>query len=140
MPYAVTADLETRFGAVEILQLADRDGSGVSDPGVVDAAIAAATVEIDGYLAVKYALPLAAIPPLVTQLACDIARYRLWKDRASPLVRQNYDDAVDQLKRLSSGAMRLTDVAGLEPAAGGAASVRVTTRPKIFDDTSLASY
>ncbi len=140
MSYATQVDLETRYGATEILQLADRDGSGVVDTGVVEAALAAAAVEIDGYLAVKYALPLAATPPLVTQLACDIARYRLWKDRASEQVRKNYDDAVDQLKRLSSGVMRLVNAAGLESGVGPAATVRVSTRPRIFDYDSLSRY
>ena len=67
MSYAVKFDLDTRFGIEEILQLSDRDNSGVTDSGVIDAALSDAQVEIDGYLAVRYALPLSSIPLLVTR-------------------------------------------------------------------------
>lgn len=140
MPYCVQADLEARYGADEILQLTDREGAGATDANIVATAIAAAGMEIDGYLAAKYALPLALTPPLVQQLACEIARYRLWKDKASERVRSGYEDAVDQLKRLASGAMRLTDVAGLEPAAGIAGSVATTSPAAVFDVAGMAGY
>lgn len=140
MPYCTQADLEARYGEEEIFQLADRDGSGVADPGVVETAIAAAGVEIDGYLAVKYALPLAAVPELVRQLACEIARYRLWKDMASERVRQDYEDAVRRLGRLASGGMSLTDLAGQAPVAGTSASVAVAAPVAVFDDVGMAGY
>jgi phage gp36-like protein len=135
MTYATQVDLETRYGADEILALADRGGNGVADSGVVSGAIATAEVEIDGYLAVKYSLPLATVPVLVTQLACDIARYRLWKDRASEQVRQGYEDAVDILKRLAGGGMRLTDVAGTE-AATDPATVSIVGPDRVFGRAS----
>lgn len=140
MPYATQADLETRFGAAEILQLSDRDGAGGADPGVVEAALAAAAVEIDGYLAVRYALPLAAVPDLVREIACDLARYRLWKDQAPERVRQAQEDAVAQLKRLSAGVMRLTGAAGTEPAAGPVGGVLADVPDPVFDDAGLAGY
>ncbi len=133
MTYATQADLETRYGALEVLQLADRDGSGAVDSGVVAAAITAAEVEIDGYLAVKYALPLTLIPPLVTLLCCEIARYRLWSTAPSELVRNGYEDAVAQLKRLASGAMRLIDVAGSEPVGGLNGNLaEIVVPPRVF--------
>jgi len=140
MSYATQADLEKAYSVSEILQLADRDGSGAVDVGVVEAALAKADAEINGYLSVKYALPLASTPQLVTDLACTIARYKLWSNRASEQVKDDYGFAVDQLKRLSSGSMRLTDIAGVEAPAGAAATVRVSTRVRIFDNDSLASY
>lgn len=135
MTYAIKSDLETRFGAEEILQLADRDGSGQPDTGVIEAALADADTEIDGYLAVLYSLPLASVPSLITRLACDIARYRLWKDRASEQVRQGYDDAVDGLKRLASGSVKLVLPAGDAPDANVAATP--SSRVSAFTDATL---
>jgi phage gp36-like protein len=123
MSYAIKSDLETRFGADEILQLADRDGSGVVDVGVIEAALADADVEIDGYLAVLYTLPLTPVPELVKRLSCDIARYRLWKDRASEQVRKGYEDSIDTLKRISAGTVRIVIVStGVEPSSKTAAT------------------
>jgi phage gp36-like protein len=135
MSYAAKADLETRFGTVEILQLSDRDGSGAADTGVVEAALADADVEIDGYLAVLYSLPLASVPALVKRLACDIARYRLWSDQASEQVRTGYEDAVGVLKRISAGTVRLS-VSGVEPDSNVGAIP--TSRVTAFTDATLA--
>jgi phage gp36-like protein len=135
MPYATASDLNTRFGSAEILQLADRDGSGVADAGVIEAALADADTEINGYLAVQYSLPLASTPALVVRLACDIARYRLWKDIASEQVRQGYEDAVDTLKRLAAGTVRLAVATGPVESSGGVIS-RGT--PQVFTDRLMA--
>lgn len=136
MTYALKADLETRFGADEILQLADRDGSGAVDTGVIDAALADADNEIDGYLAVRYALPLDSTPDLVKRLACDIARYRLWKDRASEQVRQGYEDAMNVLKRISAGTVLLS-VAGVQSTGNTAA--QPGSRNNVFTDSVFAT-
>lgn len=137
MSYAIKSDLETRFGADEILQLADRDGSGAVDTGVVEAALADADVEIDGYLAVLYTLPMTPVPELVKRLACDIARYRLWKDRASEQVRQGYEDATATLKRIAAGTVRIVIVStGVEP--GSKTTATPASRVSAFTDDTLA--
>ena len=140
MPYCTQADLEASYGADEIRQLTDRAGTGSTDTGVVDAAIAAAGVEVDGFLAAKYTLPLATPSLLVQHLACEIARYRLWKDAAPERVRNGYTDAVARLKDLSSGVMRLTNVAGSEPAASTAAHVAVDAPIAVFDAAGMEGY
>lgn len=112
MGYATPTDLIARFGADEIEQLSDFAAVGVADYAVIDSALADASDEIDGYLATRYQLPLDSTPALLVRIACDIARYRLWKDRASEQVRKGYDDALLVLKRLSAGTMQLTLAAG----------------------------
>jgi phage gp36-like protein len=137
MAYASKSDLDIRFGTTEILQLADRDGSGVVDTGVVEAALADADVEIDGYLAVLYTLPLTPVPELVKRLSCDIARYRLWKDRASEQVRKGYEDSIDTLKRIAAGTVRIVIVStGVEP--DGKTTATPATRVSAFTDDTLA--
>jgi len=107
MGYATQGDMETRFGVDEILQLSDRENVGVADAGVIAAALADADNEIDGYVGVLYALPLGVTPPILLRLACDMARFFLYKDLASEQVRQAYEDAVDRLKRIANGTLKL---------------------------------
>lgn len=138
--YCTQADLETRYGADEVLQLADRDGDGVADTGVIEAAIADAGNEIDGYLAGVASLPLASVPPLLARLACDLARFGLWRDGASERVRQGAQDARAALADIARGRIRLPDADGAQPTASGAATLRVTARTRVFSDDALAGY
>jgi len=113
--YATQADLEARYGAEEVLQLADRNGDGVVDVGVVDQALLDAAAEIDGYLGSRYQLPLAAAPQVIKVYACDIARYRLYASVATEEVRNRYTDALKFLKLAAEGKVMIG------PSASGAA-------------------
>lgn len=109
MGYIARTDIIARYGEDLLLVLADRDGDGEEDEGVVDQALADADAEIDGYLAKRYTLPLPDVPPLLTRLAVDLAVYHLCN--SDTLVteqrRQRYEDAVALLRRLSSGEVTL---------------------------------
>lgn len=107
MSYATAADLAQRFGADELAQLADPLHTGAADPAVLALALADAHAEIDGYLAARYQLPLPTVPAVLVRLACDVARYRLWADQASPEVRQRYEDATKLLTNMSRGVVAL---------------------------------
>lgn len=110
MPYATLADLQNRYGEDAITVLADRDGDGAADAGVVDRALADADAEIDAYLAERYQLPLSPVPPLLTRLACEIAVYRLGMEAGGGLTeekRKRYEDVVALLKRLGDGTATL---------------------------------
>jgi len=107
MPYATQADLEARFGVDELTQLTDRVNAGVPDAAIVARALSDATAEIDSYLASRYALPLWPVPTVLARIACDIARYRLWEDRASDEVRRRYEDALRLLEGIAKGILSL---------------------------------
>ena len=124
MTYAVKQDLVYRFGTEEMTQLSDHGGAGDIDDDVVARALADADDEINGYLASRYALPLASAPKILTLHACDIARYRLYKDRPTDSVRSRYEDAVKYLRAVGEGKLSL----GLDQ--GGA---EVTTETGIVD-------
>jgi len=110
MPYATQADIEALYGADALTGVADRDGDGVADAGAVAAALVRASDEIDLHVGAAYALPLAATPPQLVQLACDIALYRLALDGGvrTDEHRTRYDDAVAVLKRIADGKARLS--------------------------------
>lgn len=108
MSYATLTDLQTAFGAAEILQLADRDHSGAIDTGVVEAVLARADSLIDGYLSGRYALPLSApYPKALLACAADLARYWLYDDAAPERVRDAYEDTIAWLRDVAAGKVYL---------------------------------
>jgi len=132
MPYATQADLEIRFGAAEILQLADRNGDDVADSGVIAGALAEADAEIDAHLAARYTLPLATVPEILTRLACDIARYRLAADNPMEEVRKRYEDARRMLESLAAGRVSLGLPTASAPPTGG---IAVSVSDAVFCDS-----
>lgn len=116
MSYCNQDDLIDRFGEVEITQLSDRAGQGEIASAVIGQAIADADAEIDGYLSGRYALPLAAVPPVLVRVACDITRYWLFGQDVTALVKDRYDQAVSYLGKVASGTISLgPDVNGDVP-------------------------
>jgi len=131
MTYATQQNLIDRFGQTEIAQLTDRTAGTTIDATVVAKALADADGEINGYLAIRYTLPLSPVPTIIERLACDIARYYLFEDRVTEIVKARYDAAVKFLANVSKGVVTLgVDSASAEPAA--ADSVQFTTGQKVF--------
>lgn len=140
MPYAVKQDMIDRFGEVELKQLTDRSGDvDAIDDTVLNRALADADAEIDGYLSGRYALPLASTPLNLNAMACDIARYKLYEDRATEHVRQRYDDAVKYLASVARGTISLSLDANqaAQPEAGGPA---IEGEEPVFTRQTLADY
>jgi len=116
MSYASQADMELRFSARELVQLTDRADVPTGEIDVERLAQAAGEADniINSYIAVRYDLPLTSIPALLVDLACDIARFKLYDTGAPEEVRGRYDDAIARLKAISKGEAVL-DIAGREP-------------------------
>lgn len=131
MSYATPADLVLRFGEPEIEQLAGRTALDVIDTDVVERALADAAAEIDGYVGARYRLPFDPVPPLLTRIACDIARYRLYDDASSDEVRRRYEDAVKLLARIADGTVSF-GVAADAPAAPNVAVLAHPTPEPLF--------
>lgn len=116
MTYATLADLIDRAGAQEIREVADRDRDGAPDTPVIDAALLHADNMVNGYVGTKYALPLAATPPILRTWSVSIARYFLHRNGAPDHVAADYKDAINGLKDVSRGLVALPDASGTEPA------------------------
>jgi phage gp36-like protein len=141
MTYATQQDLTDRFGAVEIAQLSDRTNGAVVDAVVVGRALSDADAEIDAYLATRYQLPLASVPPVLARMAADVARYRLYDDKAVESVRVRYQDAVSLLKRMARGEVQLPAALPLAATTSGAGNaVAARTDTKHFSASPLAAY
>lgn len=136
MPYATAQDIIDRLpeGSDGLLLLADRDADGVADAVVVAGALKDASDEVDAYIGARYALPLAAVPALLTRLTTDIAIYRMARDaaRATEENRTRYEDAVALLKAIARGdaTAGIAEATGEQPAQGGTAEFSAS--PRLF--------
>lgn len=114
MTYATRQDLVDRFGATDIEML---DDGGSETPRVyakVAAAITDASAEIDGVLAIAYDLPLyEGTYPLLTQIACTLARHRLYDDAEPEGVKEAALRARTKLRAIADGKYRLVSTAGV---------------------------
>lgn len=139
MTYTTKSEMIGRFGETEIVELTDRNDAGVVDAAVLNKALADADALIDGYLAGRYTLPLASTPAILMALASDIARFKLWDDRATEEVRKRYDDALAQLKLIAQGVIVLPpDALGAKPAA--AVGMEYYSQERVFTADSLADF
>lgn len=130
MDYCTQAELENRYGTALLTEISDRTDVPTStiDTDLITRAITDATALIDGYLAGRYALPLATVPALITDLAQRIAIYYAHSNVASEKIGKDYEAALRQLKDIASGLIKL-DVGGAEPEGSGASEVR-TNEPE----------
>ena len=140
MGYATLQDMLDRFGETELAQLSDRTGTGTAiDQMVVDAKLADADGEIDAYLAQRYTLPLASVPPVLKRIATDLARYHLYDDRATEQVTKRYTDAIAFLKDVAKGLAGIgVDPGGTAPAASTAPEF--TANDPVFNRDTLKDF
>jgi phage gp36-like protein len=141
MSYATQQDLIDRYGRDELVQLTDRDdpAGGDLDTVPIARALAAADAEINGYIASRVTTPVSPVPLILTEKACVIARYLLWKDRASERVRNDYLDSIKWLKDVAAGTVSLGDAtAATAPTSGGKPQFGETCRT--FTKDSLKGF
>ena len=133
MPYATIVDLQDRLGEARLVQLTDRADPplGVVDVVVAQKALDDADAEIDGYLAGRYVLPLATVPPVLRVHAITIASYRLLGTAAGETDREDYKAVRSYLERVADGRVNLLPPAEV-PAAAGAGSVLFSPGSKVM--------
>lgn len=94
---------------------------------------------VNGYLATRYALPLASVPGIVKGWCADITRYKLWDERAPTEVKERYEAALKQLEQLAKGLIALPpDAAGVPAEAG--IEFGGYSWERVFTEDSLANY
>ncbi len=106
MSYCTQDDIE-KLIPTEDLAVLTTEGGSAPDEAVVADCIAKADAEIDGYLGIRYQVPLSPVPDLVKAMSVDLAIYNLHKRR--PLLpmpetcRQSYVDRISFLKSVVAG-------------------------------------
>lgn len=97
------ADMESRYGAKELIDLTDRGRYESINDEVLDKALGDATALVQSFLGAlgirAEALPSPPPPALVIK-ACDIARWYLYEDKVTDVVQLRYDQALQWLRDL----------------------------------------
>lgn len=140
--YADRSDMVLRFSEYEIVNL-ENTLNGVES---INSAIRDASDIADGYVGVKYPIPLPEVPKNLKIIICDIARYFLWKNEASEEIRKRYEDAIAFLKRVADGkailTIKITDASGQDEVVKADTSpqtmpIGTTYRGGVFGDVVL---
>lgn len=140
MPYATLNDLVDRAGEAEILQVADRDGDDVADATVIASALATADHTVNGYLAVRFAMPLTAVPPIVVGWAVSIARYLLHRDGAPDHVVRDYKQALIELEKAGAGKIDVPGADGVTPEQSPEGRTTAEGTPPVFTRENLDGW
>lgn len=141
MAYCTQAELETRYSTALLVEVSDRAAvpTGLIDAALVARAIADADALIDGYLKARYALPLSATPPLVKDLSQRVAIYYAHANVASQKIKDDYEQALKQLRDVASGLIAL-DAAGADPAPSGASEVVTNDPERPFTNATMKGF
>ena len=119
-----------------MIELTDREHTGEINEAVAATALADATAEIDAYLG-RFKRPFDEVPPILTRLCCDIARYRLSASGLAGItdeIRNRYKtEVLDLLRALAKGDVQLgMDAAGEDVATVDNAVLFVNGNNRIF--------
>lgn len=141
MAYCTQDDLLKLVPELELAQITAESGDA-PDAAVVSEAIAKAEAEIDSYLAVRYQLPLAAVPARVKSLAVDLSLYHLYSRRsvAPEVRRQRYEDAVAFLKLVGAGKAEIVGAAGMELPGDVQDVTEITSAARVFDRDKMSGW
>lgn len=131
--YLSQAAFEQQFGVRETQDL-------IADGNDYARAENAAAGIVDGYIGARYTLPLTSVPGIVLGWVGDITRYRLWDEAAPDEVRRRYEDAIAQLRDVSTGKMALPGTDGATPATAEQFNADGYSNARVFTSTTLACY
>ncbi len=143
MAYSTQSDLEKQLPKELLVQLADDDGDGVIDSGIVPEAIQKADDEINAYAATRYTVPFSPVPPLVKTLSVDIAIWNLYarRGRENETVVKRYERAVALLRDITTGKASLGETPGpAESEAGLPEATTTVSDERIFTKDTLGNY
>jgi phage gp36-like protein len=144
MAYCTKTDLLNQISETELAQLTDDSAGAVVDDDIVDAAIADADSEIDGYCGEKYTVPFTDVPGIVKKLSVGIALYNLFARRETsmsgmPESRTNrYDKAIRFLLQVSKGQVSLGEVPA--PAGNPDEVAEASMNDRVFTRTSMEGW
>ena len=141
MSYVTLAQLEDRFGTRTLVKLTDRGDipTDVIDPDVIARALADTDAVIDGHVAARYALPMAAMPELLTDVAAALAIYKLHVYEPDPKIVRDRDGALATLRAIARGDIRL-EVEGRSAPGTGGSGARVTDRERPMTAENLKGF
>lgn len=141
MSYATLEQLIDRYGESMIIGLTDRGtvATGGVDHETIDRALADTDAVIDARIGARYVLPLAEVPPLLSDVALCIAIWKLHRHDTSQKIKDDYAEAMRQLREIGDGTMSLPIATG-EPEVTGENGARVTDRDRDFTAETMKGF
>jgi phage gp36-like protein len=141
MTYATADQLTERYGEQMLVAATDRGAvpTGAPDAATIARALASADAVIDGFLASRYALPLAEVPPLLADIAQAIAIFRLHPYATDPKLKEDHADAMRMLRDIADGRVRLS-LAGIEAPGTGDTGAQFTDRERPMTEASMKGF
>lgn len=111
---------------------------------IIDAAIADADAEIDGYLAKRYRVPLSPVPRVLNKFSKDIAIYNLYsrigidESESEKNYLNRYNAAVKFLTLVAEGKVDInTGEDGDDPASAAATGFAQRSNPRLFSRAQM---
>ncbi len=142
MAYVTLEQLTDRYGSRMLIDLTDRETPwlGTIDTDVTTRAMADAAALIDGYLAARYALPVAEVPALLTDIAARIAIWNLHTYDPPRKIEEDHKEALRQLQAIAAGTIRLPLASGADAAGTGESGARLTDRERPFTERNMKGF
>lgn len=117
--------------------------TGDDKTALIASVIARAEALVDGYLAVRYTVPVPA-NDLTEEWALAIAEYELYKRGSGAdvpeKIRKSYEDTIAQLKDASAGKLSIPSAVKPSPASTGGASMKVRGAHSLMDEHSMEGF
>lgn len=111
---------------------------------IIEAAIADADAEIDGYLAKRYSVPFSPVPRVLNKFSKDIALYNLFsrigidEDSDQKTYLNRYNAAIKFLTLVAEGKVSIgTGEGGDDPASAAATGFSSKSNPRLFSRGSM---
>lgn len=137
--FANIAAMQARFEERDLVQLTDAAGAGSIDADRISRALVKADAIITGYVASRHADAASfAGHDLLADVACDIAFADLWRTEQPEHVKTRRKDAIDTLKDIAAGRIKLDG--GQEEAAPRPGQIITSGPDRKFDRDSLAGF
>lgn len=108
MPYATLTDVLARYRP--ITTMIGSESNDVSSTEITSQYIADAESFVDAFIGARYAVPLAFVPPLITQITSDLSIFNLAAEklpRTPDFMQGRYDRCIKILEALRDGEMTL---------------------------------
>lgn len=109
--YATVKAMKLKFGETILIRLTDteRPYQGVINMEKLNSAMQEANSEIDAYVGSRYPLPLQVIPPFLTEIGCNLARYYAVTGDLSENdpIKNRYESSIKTLTKISKRELTL---------------------------------
>lgn len=129
--YATVKAMKLKFGETILIRLTDteRPYQGEINMEKLNSAMNEANSEIDAYVGSRYPLPLQVIPPFLTEIGCNLARYYAVTGDLSENdpIKNRYESSIKTLTKISKGELTL----GSSPA-GESKPVQTSSNNVVF--------